>query len=676
MTKIEARQKPGDEFNAPIFIGGPDRCGKTTLRSFLVSHPNISIPLVGSNMWTFFYNQYGDLSRPDNFERCLEAMLNYKHVAFLNPSPARLRREFYTGKPTYARLFGLIQTHYAEQMGKPRWGDQTGLVERYADQIFSAYPGARMLHMIRDPRDRYEASLSRFPDGKGRAGGAAARWLYSSRLALRNLRRYPRQYKIVTFESLILDTEPVLEAICAFLGETYDPDMLQMNGAPIFKEKLQNSNPLGKDRGLLSKDFIGRYKRRLSDEDIRFIQLVTKKHMLRYEYELEPAPLSPGLYARYVFGHVTVNFLKMTAWLGREFLQTTLPGWVKRKPGSHMDLAEKKEAVRTPAVVDKSVEMPESEPPVFIGGIGRSGKTYMRFMLESLPNLAISRRTGLWPVFYGKFGDLSIDENLDRCLLALDKKKHVRLLQPDMKEIRAAFRNGPPTYPQLFSKLHEHYARKLGKSRWGDQTEALERYADKIMESYHGAKFIQMVRDPRDRFEALVARNPQARSRLGIETARWIESWDLGQALKRKYPGHFRVVHYEELVRDPETVMKSLCEFVGEEYDEEIIRMRRIPRFREIDLEPDQVSPLSADYVGRYREGLSEFQKLFIQRAVGERLNQAGYGDEEKDFTWSERARYSILFLPVFRLQLQAAKLVDRLKLARRVQRPAIGEVA
>ena len=44
----------------PIYIGGLDRCGKTTMRAFLVSHPNIAIPAVGSNMWTYFYGQFGD----------------------------------------------------------------------------------------------------------------------------------------------------------------------------------------------------------------------------------------------------------------------------------------------------------------------------------------------------------------------------------------------------------------------------------------------------------------------------------------------------------------------------------------------------------------------------------------------------------------------------------------
>ena len=159
----------------PIFIGGPDRCGKTTMRAFLASHPNIAIPAVGSNMWTYFYGQYGDLADNQNFERCLDDMLHYKHVAFLQPDAERIRREFKHGERSYARLFSLFLIHYAEREGKPRWGAQTGLIERYADQVMAAYPDSQMIHMVRDPRDRYEASLALWPKGKLRAGGAVAR---------------------------------------------------------------------------------------------------------------------------------------------------------------------------------------------------------------------------------------------------------------------------------------------------------------------------------------------------------------------------------------------------------------------------------------------------------------------------------------------------------------------
>ena len=50
-----------------IFIGSLDRSGKTTMRAFLASHPNIAIPAVGSNMWTYFYGQFGDLAHRENY---------------------------------------------------------------------------------------------------------------------------------------------------------------------------------------------------------------------------------------------------------------------------------------------------------------------------------------------------------------------------------------------------------------------------------------------------------------------------------------------------------------------------------------------------------------------------------------------------------------------------------
>ena len=244
----------------PIIIGGPDRCGKTLIRSVLAAHPNIAIPDVGSNMWTYFYGQFGDLGRSVNFERCLAAMLRYKHVRFLKPDANRIRREFRQGQPTYGRLFALFHEHYAERQGKPRWGDQTGLVERYADAVFAAYPTAKMIHMVRDPRDRYEASLARWPNGKGRTGGATARWLYSVGLAKRNQKRYPDRYWVVQYETLVRQPEVTVRAACAFLGEQYTPAMLTLEAASKFRNQAVHP-PDGSHEGSgISTAFVGRFR--------------------------------------------------------------------------------------------------------------------------------------------------------------------------------------------------------------------------------------------------------------------------------------------------------------------------------------------------------------------------------------------------------------------------------
>lgn len=327
--------------NAPFFIGGPDRCGKTMLRAFLVSHSRLSIPAIGSNLWTYFYGQYGDLRRADNFERCLAAMLRYKHVKFLRPDAARIRREFWQGTPSYARLFALFQQHYAERAGKPRWGDQSGLIERYADPIFAAYPDAKILHMVRDPRDRYEASLAKWEQGKARAGGATARWLYSIRLAERNLRRYPRRYLTVRYEMLVSETEATLRRVCDFLEEEFEPTMLTLDGAPGYRAKLLEHVPrtVGAPEPnaapFLTTAYIGRFRGRVPPGEIAFIQLFAGREMQRLGYALEPIRLTGSDRLRFSLVERQANLARLMAWYGLETLQHNFPGLAGRIPSAN-----------------------------------------------------------------------------------------------------------------------------------------------------------------------------------------------------------------------------------------------------------------------------------------------------------------------------------------------------
>ncbi|MDI9547717.1 MAG: sulfotransferase [Chloroflexota bacterium] len=318
--------------DGPIYIGGLDRSGKTTMQAFLASHPRIAIPYAGSNLWSFFYARYGDLSKEQNFERCLAALLSYSHAVALNPDPDRIRREFRQGPADYARLFALLHKHYAEQQGKPRWGDQSGLIETYAGHLFAADPSAKLIHMVRDPRDRYAASLARAPKGKGRAGGAAARWLYSARLAERNRRRFPDRYLVVRFETMVAQPEQTLRQVCDFLGEEYVPSMLTMDGSPRQRDKLARTAGRAPGTSPLSQDFIGGFRQSLSAGDIAFIQWAAGKKMSQYGYVLDPVAFSAAETLHFWLVNCPANLARMAAWRGREEAHNRLPALLGRRP--------------------------------------------------------------------------------------------------------------------------------------------------------------------------------------------------------------------------------------------------------------------------------------------------------------------------------------------------------
>jgi hypothetical protein len=274
----------------PILLGGLSFSGKTPLRIVLASHPNICMTR-RTRMWTKYYGRYGNMNNRADFERCLNALLQNKHIALLGTDPERIRQEFWEGEPGYARLFGLIHMQYAERNGKPRWGDQLGSIERYADELFDAFPRARMIHMIRDPRSRYAASLQSSGNKRIKLGRETMRWLESVKLLQRNQHRYPGRYLGVRYEQLLAEPEQTVKEICAFINEDFVSGMvssanmaalMQINDTADETEDESESE----DEQQQVNDF-SEHNTNVTRRAIAFIQRAAKSEMISLGYALE-----------------------------------------------------------------------------------------------------------------------------------------------------------------------------------------------------------------------------------------------------------------------------------------------------------------------------------------------------------------------------------------------------
>lgn len=280
----------------PIFVGGASRSGKTLMRWMLSSHSRIAVSR-RTEMWPRFYARFGDLASPENLDRCLGAMLARPQIASLVTDPDRLRRDFAEGEPTYGRLFALVHEQYAARCRKPRWGDQTGLIERFADALMLAYPDARIIHMVRDPRDRHEAVVgTRRAHRAGALGRSTGSWLLSAGLARRNAARSPGAYRIVRYENLVDQPEETLRALCAFLGEAFEPAMLRLDGVRRYDRERAEAA----DGTPISTAHVGRYRERMSRPDLAFIQAVAGGEMVRQGYPPDPVRLTGGDFVRFV----------------------------------------------------------------------------------------------------------------------------------------------------------------------------------------------------------------------------------------------------------------------------------------------------------------------------------------------------------------------------------------
>lgn len=301
----------------PIFIAGLERSGTSLLYALLASHPGIAMTR-RTNLWRYFADQFGDLANDTNLDECLDKMRRYKRLVKLELDFPRLRADFLDGERTYPRLFRLIEEQVATRLGKTRWGDKSLNIERYTDQIMAAYAGARMLHMIRDPRDRYASVIARWKKRRGDVGAGTAAWLWSARLAQQNSAVYPDQYRIVRYESLVTDPTAELRAISAFIDEPYDHGMLSMEGATRFRDEGSNSSYGPRNVGSIAPDSVGRFRSVLTPRQISVIQSMAGKPMAALGYETDDVGLSLLGNVRLAAVDLPYNYTVNAAWRLRE----------------------------------------------------------------------------------------------------------------------------------------------------------------------------------------------------------------------------------------------------------------------------------------------------------------------------------------------------------------------
>lgn len=301
----------------PILITGADRSGTTLLYALLASHPEISM-VRRSNMWRWFDQRYGDLRDPRNLERCLDDMLRYERLLVLQPDAERIRAEFLEGEPTYGRLFSLFHEHHAARRGKRRWADKSLHTEYCADRIFHELPGAKMIQLLRDPRDRH-ASVVRRHEGRSKGIGAVTgRWLLSERQGRRNVERYPDRYLLLRYETLATEPERTMRKICAFLGAAFTPEMLAMNGVPDRDDFSGNSSFEPFAPGVISTRSIGRYRSVLSPREIAFIQQCARRPMARNGYEPAPVGLTGRQSTTYYGVDLPLGWSRLVGWLAAQ----------------------------------------------------------------------------------------------------------------------------------------------------------------------------------------------------------------------------------------------------------------------------------------------------------------------------------------------------------------------
>jgi hypothetical protein len=209
----------------PIFIVGFPRSGTTLLHGLVGAHSRIAAPPE-----MHFFSRvvrhrayWGSLDDESAVRRVVTAIVDSERLALCGFDVDALTERAMATDRSLASVFRAVMKDFANREGKARWCEKTPM--QSAALVWGNFPDAQVIHLIRDPRDSVASSLELM---SGSQAAALARSWHN--FTMRNVRdgaaRGPRDYLRVRYEDLARDPEAVLTVLFAFLGEEFDPGVL------------------------------------------------------------------------------------------------------------------------------------------------------------------------------------------------------------------------------------------------------------------------------------------------------------------------------------------------------------------------------------------------------------------------------------------------------------------
>ena len=283
-------------------------------------------------------------------------------------------------------------------------------------------------------------------------------------------------------------------------------------------------------------------------------------------------------------------------------------------------------------------------------GLGRSGTTLLRLMLDAHPALTIPPETHFLSPLIQASGHLRFDA--DRAARLIVEGRHRRWpdfgLDPDelLGRLRAIDPFNTPDAVRAFYRL---YADKQGKPRWGDKTPDYVRKMKKIQLTLPEARFIHLIRDGRDaglsHNARIVRRGVREPLPAGDLAHRWVVRISKAREAAADLTGYLEL-RYEDLVADPEPALRKACELIQLDYDPAMLSYheRAEERLQEMAGELPAVAgrpareagerlaahamatkPPSRERIARWKEEMSAAEQAEFEATAGDLLAELGY---------------------------------------------------
>jgi hypothetical protein len=296
-------------------------------------------------------------------------------------------------------------------------------------------------------------------------------------------------------------------------------------------------------------------------------------------------------------------------------------------------------------------EMPPPAP--FVVGVGRSGTTLLRLMLDAHPQMAVPPETHFIPDVIRACDRGAAPE---RVVEILARSRRWADMGISADEIRGRFRALDRFDATSASRaIYLTYAEQHAKPRWGDKTPKYSLAMREIEDALPEARFVHLIRDARavalSRVKMVEGRGEKPPNPAGV-AGRWAKR--IRQArVEGEALGGYLEVRYEDLVADTERTLREVCEFVDLDFEPVMLdyhehaseRLAEIARDlpdaegkrkgvvageHRLKVHAMAKEPPSLERISSWRTKLSAADRRACEEAAGDLLAELGYpvGDE------------------------------------------------
>jgi len=259
--------------------------------------------------------------------------------------------------------------------------------------------------------------------------------------------------------------------------------------------------------------------------------------------------------------------------------------------------------------------------PFFIVGCGRSGSSLLRALLNRHEAIAIPLES-LFIIDY-----LRVSKRID-----LTQLKAMLVNEPEIREwgLELTLKDieGSQTIEQAIEVIHELYAETRGKTSWGQKTPRFVRHSELLHRHFPQARFVHLIRDPRAVVNSLIHSDVH-RSNAYHGSLRWRRDVDLGLTFTELHSDRAITVYYEDLVQDPEITLRTILEFLGLPFHQEILG-RQEQGAQEYsnfysNIHAQLNRNVSTEFVDKWKNQLTTAEVEAVEAICGELMTRLGY---------------------------------------------------